>query len=204
VQQQYKNKASETHQEVALRYGSDGLLEWQSRDHSSFEVTEEFIEIAATNRVYGKTVIALLLGNRTGAAIKITEKMVEAAAWNWVSGENIMALLLESDATDWVITQKIVDAVVGGFSPSILQRLCVKAESGTSVKEGTIRAAVANHQHSKDITAILLDQIQEKVEVTEKTVIATTHVRYGRDPRAILRSPESGHLDNRTGTQGCS
>jgi hypothetical protein len=107
--------------------------------------------------------------------------MVEAAAWNWMSGENIMALLLESDAIDWVITQKIVDAVVGGFSPSILQRLCVKAESGISVKEGTIRAAVANHQHSKDITAILLDQIQEKVEVTEKTVIATTHVRYGKE-----------------------
>jgi hypothetical protein len=40
VQQQYKNRASETHQEVAFRYGSGGLLEWQSRDDSSFEVTE--------------------------------------------------------------------------------------------------------------------------------------------------------------------
>lgn len=181
AQQQCKNKAGETHQEVALRYGSDGLLEWQSRDDISFEVTEEFIEIAATNRVYGKTVIALLLSNHTEAAIKITIDMVESAVWNRISGESIMALLLESDVIDCVITQKMVDTIVGTFSPSIFQRLCVKAKSEISIKEGTIRAAVANHQHSKDIVASVLDRIQEKVEVTEETVIATSHFQYGKE-----------------------
>lgn len=156
-------------------------MEWQSRNDSSFEVTEEFIEIAARNTVHGETVIARLIGNRTGATIEITEKTVKAAVRNRTSGESIMALLLESDAIDCVITQENVDAIVGNFSPSIFQRLCVKAESGISIKEGTIRAAVANHQHSKDITAILLDRIQEKVDITDETVIATTHAQYGKE-----------------------
>ncbi|KAI6764484.1 hypothetical protein HG530_008273 [Fusarium avenaceum] len=186
VQQQYKNKAGETHQEITLRYGNGQILEWQSRGDSSFEVTEEFIEIAARNRVYGETVIARLLSNRTGAAIEITEKMVKAAVRNRISGESIMALLLESDAIGCVITQGNVDAIVGNFSPSIFQRLCVKAESGISIKEGIIRAAVANHQHSKEITAMLLDRIQEKVDITEETVIATTHTQYGKEIMALF------------------
>ncbi|KAH7256270.1 hypothetical protein BKA59DRAFT_507187 [Fusarium tricinctum] len=171
---------------VALRYGSGGLLEWQSREDGSFEVTEEFMENAAMNWVYGKTVITLLLGNRTGAAIKITKKMVKAAAQNWMSGESIMALLLESDAIDCVVTQEIVGTIVRSFSPSIFQRICVKAESEISINQGTIRAAVANHKHSKDITAILLDRSKEKIEVTEETAIATTCTQDGKEILALF------------------
>lgn len=185
AQKQYTNKAGETPQEVALRHGSGGILEWQSRSDSSFEVTEEFIEIAAGNRVHGETVIALLLSYRA-ETIEITEEMVRAAAWNYRSGEGIMALLLESDMIHCVITEEIVYVVVEYFSPSIFQRLCDRAADEISIEDWTFRAAVANLQHRNEITAMLLDMHRGKVEIMEETVTDILDFPHGKEILALF------------------
>ncbi|KAM0219151.1 hypothetical protein ACHAQD_006673 [Fusarium lateritium] len=181
AQQQYKNKQGQTYQEIALRYGSGDILEWQARNDDSFVVTEEFIEMAAENRAHGKVVVAFLLGNLTTPDMEITEGMVKAAAWNKENGENIMALLLESNATQCVITKRIVNLIAANFGPFIFQRLCDRAAEEISIGEGTFLAAVENYKYRKEITAILLDRTQGDIIIPETTINTTAFTRNGEE-----------------------
>ncbi|KAM0268809.1 hypothetical protein ACHAPA_004739 [Fusarium lateritium] len=187
TQQQYKNKEGETHQAVALRYGSGEILEWQSRNDDLFHVTEGFIEIAASNSIHGKAVVAFLLANLTTTDIEITERMVKAVVRNRESGEGIMAVLLESNAIKSTITTRIVNTIAKYFGPSIFQRLCDKAADEMSIGEGTFLAAAKNYKYSEDITAMLLDRTKGETVIPETTVtVLATASTYGENVLRLL------------------
>ncbi|KAM0238863.1 hypothetical protein ACHAP5_008552 [Fusarium lateritium] len=193
AQHQPKNKEGETHQAVTLRYGSGEILEWQSRNDDSFHVTEEFIGMAAGNRLHGRAVVAFLLDNLTTNDIHITQEIVKATARNQESGEDIMALLLESDAMECAITKGTFDTIAGNFGPSVFQRLCDRSADEISIGEGTFLAAATNYKYGKEITAMLLDRTKGEIVIPETiiTALATITLRGEELLRLISNHPRA-------------
>ncbi|CAG9984003.1 unnamed protein product, partial [Clonostachys byssicola] len=94
AKKQPRNTEGETHLEVAARWGSCSILQWQLDNEIPFEVTEKMIEKAVENSENGKDILALLL-NHGGDVIEITDEIVERAVRNERSGKAIMELLLD-------------------------------------------------------------------------------------------------------------
>jgi hypothetical protein len=187
AQQRPRNKEGETHQDIALRYGSGEILEWQFQNELRFEVTERIIEIAARNRENGERVVALLLDHREGTNMPITEGIIEAAGRNRRSGEEIMTMLLERHGIDIPITQLIVGAVVRNFGLPIFQQLVDRAGGEIHIQDWVFKAAFGNQKHGKEITAILLDMSRGEILITEEIVsTAVTRAYNGKDILELL------------------
>jgi ankyrin repeat protein len=96
--------------DVQRRYMLVGLL----LDHlgEDVKVTEDVVQAAAGNGLYGEQVLRLLLAQR-GEQVKITEDVVKAAARNDKSGERVMSFLLAERGNEVKVTQDVVKAAAG-------------------------------------------------------------------------------------------
>ncbi|OBS15059.1 hypothetical protein FPOA_14076 [Fusarium poae] len=173
AQNRPRNKHGETHQEVAVRYGNGGILEWHFNNGIPFEVNEKVLERAAGNIESGKEILALLFDKR-GDEIQITEGVVEAAAGNIISGKEILALLLDKRGDEIQITESVVKAAAGNIisGKEILALLLDKRGDEIQITEGVVEAAAGNSRSGKEILALLLDKCGAKIQITESVVKA--------------------------------
>ncbi|RSL79052.1 hypothetical protein CEP52_017570 [Fusarium oligoseptatum] len=153
---QPRNKEGVTHQKLAARYGSGGILGWHFNNEIPFEVNEEVVEAAVKNEESGEKVMALLL-DKGGTKIQITEEVIKAAAGNSRSGREILALLLDNRGTEITITEGVVKAVPGAEIPTT---------------EGVVEAAAKNEESGKEIMTLLLDKGGTEIQITEGVIKA--------------------------------
>jgi hypothetical protein len=124
AQNRPRNKHGETHQEVAVRYGNGGILEWHFNNGIPFEVNEKVLERAAGNIESGKEILALLF-DKCGDEIQITEGVVKAAAETWTCAR-VLGLLMKTRKSDTIaaITDRVCFAAASCGRLDSLHYLC--------------------------------------------------------------------------------
>ncbi|KAL7812129.1 hypothetical protein V8C44DRAFT_329801 [Trichoderma aethiopicum] len=95
-------------------------------------------------------------------------------------------LLLDRSPTNILITEEGACRIASNFNAAVMARLLSRHGGDVNVTQNVLDAAAANEQAGRDVTAILLNQQQAQVKVTEGTLKAAAANPNGRGVIELL------------------
>ncbi|KAK1855285.1 ankyrin repeat protein [Colletotrichum chrysophilum] len=166
-----------THKELAIRYGSVRVIQWNLETGTPFELSAKDVEIAAESKPDGVRMILFLLGFQ--GDVSITEDVLKSAASNKECGDTILEHLVSKRGSEITITEAIVKAAIQNTrkAVSILSLLFENFNSEIRITGDIVVAAI--HSSTEEILELLLDARGDEVEISADVILTAARDHEG-------------------------
>ncbi|KAL0930042.1 ankyrin repeat and SAM domain containing protein 6 [Colletotrichum truncatum] len=155
----------------AREFDGDLMVLLLDQQGEKFQITEDFVKMAAGNSFSGEEAMKLLL-DRRGDEVKITENVIKEAVGNRPYGQKIIKLLLDRRGEEVKITEDVVKAAVGNrvSGEKVMRLLLDRRGEEINITEDVVKVAVGNRSSGKEVMSLLFDQRGEEIKITEDIV----------------------------------